>query len=97
MQESGRPLAERRVREALLLEALAAKHAIEVSELDLEARLGEMAQAQGMDVGALRQMATTQGWLPALEVELRNRKVFELLESNALIDESPMEARDEEA
>jgi len=97
MQETGRPLAERRVREAFLLEALATRHGLEVSEVEVEARLGEMAEAQGMDAGTLREMASRQGWLPAIEVELRNRKVFELLASHALIDESPIESSADEA
>ncbi|MBW2384746.1 MAG: trigger factor [Deltaproteobacteria bacterium] len=94
MQEEGRPAAERRVREAFLFDAIAEAESIEVGEADVGVRLGEMAEAQGVDVEKLRGMAQQQGWLHAVEQELRDQKVFELLVSRARVEE--VEA-DEEA
>ncbi|MEE8580071.1 MAG: trigger factor, partial [Myxococcota bacterium] len=49
IEEEGRPAAERRVRESLLLEAVAASQAIEASDDDVDARLAQMAEEQGID------------------------------------------------
>ncbi len=95
MQEEGRPSAERRVREGLLLDAVATAEGISVSEEDVEARVCEMAEAQGMEPARLRNMALQQGWLGAIEIELRNERAFSLLASQAKIEE--IEAGEEES
>ncbi len=87
MREEGRPMAERRVREALLLEAIAEAQGLEVGEADVEARLSEMAEAQGMELDAVRNMAQTQGWLDAVELELRDKAVYQMLVSTAEVVE----------
>ncbi|MEE3326023.1 MAG: trigger factor [Myxococcota bacterium] len=100
MQEEGRPAAERRVREILVMEAVAAARDIEVTAEEVEARLQEMAQAQGMEASQLRQTAEQQGWFPAIEAELRDKKVYALLAESADIQEvhadSPEGEGDEE-
>ena len=90
MQEEGRPMAEQRVREMLLVDAIANDQAMEASSDEVDARLGEMAQAQGMDVEPMRAMAEAQGWLPAIEQEVRERKVYDYLaEHGKIVDVEP--------
>ena len=87
MQEEGRPEAERRVREILVMEAVAADREIEVSSDEVDERIQEMADAQGMEAAQLRQTAEQQGWFPAIEAELRDKKVYTLLAELADIQE----------
>lgn len=87
MQEEGRPEAERRVRELLVLEAVAKQEELEVSSEEVDERLEEMAASQGMEVPQLRQMAEQQSWLPAIEAELRDKKVYAVLAQAAEIEE----------
>lgn len=86
MQEEGRPMAERRVREQLLLEELAKAHDISADEADVDARLEEMAAARGIEVSQLRSMAEKQGWLDALSTEARDMKIYALLSEQAEIE-----------
>ena len=87
MQEEGRPVAERRVREILVMEAVAAARDIEVSSDEVDARIEEMAEMQGMEASQVRQTAEQQGWFPAIEAELRDKKVYTLLAECADIQE----------
>ncbi len=87
MQEDGRPVAEKRVREALLLEKITSDQALSVGSDEIDARLAEMAESQGMEVGALRSMAETQGWLQSIEHELLEQKAYAWLAGQASIEE----------
>ncbi len=90
MQEDGRPMAERRVREMLLVDAIAGDQSIEVSPDEVDGRLGEMASGQGMDLDQMRSMAKSQNWLPAVEQEVRERKVYaHLAECAKIVDVEP--------
>jgi trigger factor len=87
-RESWRPRAERDVREALLLEAVSAEREIEVSEEELEAKMNEMAEAQGVDSKNLKQ-AYQQGELAeALSVQMKDEKALAFLCSEAKIEET---------
>ena len=97
MQEEGRPAAERRVQEILVMEAVAAANEIEVSSEEVDDRLHEMAESQGMEVSELRKMAEQQGWFPAIEAELRDKKVHALLAESADIQEVEAESPEGEA
>ncbi len=88
VQEEGRPAAERRVREILLLEAVAAARAIEVGDDELEARLAQMAESQGIDASKLRKLARDQGWDGAVRAELQEHKALDFLTSEAKIEET---------
>jgi trigger factor len=97
MQEEGHPRAEQRVREMLLVDAIAADQAMEISPEEIDTRLSEMGEAQGMAAEQMRAMGEKQGWLPALEQELRERKVYGYLaEQGTVVDVEP-EASDEGA
>jgi len=83
MREEGREPAERRVREILLLEAVAREREVEVGDEEVDARLDEMAASRGMDAGTLRKLAREQGLEEAVRGEVRERKALELLVSEA--------------
>ena len=87
MQEDGRPVAERRVREAFLIEKIVGEQGCEASQEEVDARLAEMAGAQGMDADTLRQMAQQQGWLQAIEHELIEQKAYAWLAGQATIED----------
>lgn len=87
MQEDGRPIAEKRVREALLLEKITSAQALAVARDEIDARLAEMAEAQGMDVAVLRPMAESQGWLQSIEHELLEQKAYAWLAEQATIED----------
>ena len=90
MQEDGRPMAEQRVREMLLIDAIATDQAMEIADEEVDARLTEMGEAQSMAADQMRAMAEQQGWLPALEQELRERKVYAYLaEQGKVADVEP--------
>jgi trigger factor len=85
MGEEGLPIAEKRVRELLLLDAVASAHGLEVSSEDVEARLAELAEAQGRGLDELRSEAEKENWLPQIEAELRERRVYAVLAEQATI------------
>jgi trigger factor len=87
MQEDGRPMAERRVRESFLLEAIATEQEIEATPADVDARLQEMAGDQGMELEQLRSIAERQGWLHAIEHELVEQKAYAWLAERANVEE----------
>ena len=90
MQEDGRPMAEQRVRELLLVDAIASDQGMEAASEEVDARLAEMAAAQGMDAEPMRAMAEGQGWLSAIEQEVKERKVYAYLAEHAkIVDVEP--------
>lgn len=90
-------MAEKRVREALLLEAVTEAQELTATDEEVEARLVEMAEAQGMDVDTLRPMAEQQGWLPALQHELVEKKAYAWLAEQATIEDIEPELAVDEA
>ena len=90
MQEDGRPMAEQRVRELLLVDAIAADQGMDAAPEEVDERLAEMAGAQQMDAEQMRKLAEAQGWLPAVEQEVRERKVHGYLaEQGKIVDVEP--------
>lgn len=87
MRDDGRAVAERRVRESLVLEAIALAKEFEVTTEDTDARFAEMAEAQGMDVKQLKEMAESQGWGEAIKSELLDKKALDFLVSQATVEE----------
>jgi trigger factor len=80
-----RPSAEKGVRRALLLEAIADKEAIDASEADLEAEIEKFARASQRPAPAVRRMMEKSGDLDALRHGLRERKTLDLLIEHAHI------------
>src|SRR6266508_2217460 len=78
-----RPNAEKMVRRALLLEAIADKEAIAPSEADVDAEVEKLAQASQRPTPAVRRMMEKSGDLDGLRQGLRDRMTLELLVANA--------------
>ena len=87
MREEGWDDARRRVQEALLLEAVAKSAELEATDEEVEARLAEMAESQGVDSKMMHDMANAQGWRTAIESEVVDRKALDHLIETAQISE----------
>jgi trigger factor len=74
-----RPGAEKAVRRALLLEAIADKEALATSEADVDAEVERFATASQRPAPAVRRMMEKSGDLDALRHGLRERKTLDLL------------------
>ena len=88
MHETGRESAERRVREALLLDAVVRDQDLSVDEAAIDARLDEMAEQQGTDGEMMRKLAEAQGWRPSIEAELLDAAALDYLASMANVEET---------
>ena len=80
-----RPGAEKAVRRALLLEAIADKEAIAPTDADVEAEVEKLAQASQRPTPALRRMMEKSGDLEGLRQGIRDRMTLELLVANAKV------------
>ncbi len=80
-----RPSAEKSVRRALLLEAVADKEAIAPAETELDAEIEKFAQASQRPAPAVRRMMEKSGDLDALRHGLRERKTLDMLIEQARI------------
>jgi len=81
-----RPNAEKMVRRALLLEAIADQEAIAPSEADVDAEVEKLAQASQRPTPAVRRMMEKSGDLDGLRQGLRDRMTLELLVANANVN-----------
>jgi trigger factor len=90
LREEARPGAERRVREYLLLDAIADREKVEVSETELEAEFKRAAAERGVEPAALREQMTKAGGLEALRDEMRLARVVDLLIAGAKVLPSGM-------
>ena len=88
MHETGRDGAERRVRESLLLDAIVRDQGLSVDESAVDARLDELAAAQGTDSATMRQFAEAQGWRQSIEAELLDATALDFLASRASVEET---------
>lgn len=79
MGEEMRPHAERRVKARLLLDAIAEKESIAISEEEFEQALGVLARVQGVASGALRQRLDSAGELPSFRGRMRREKAIRYL------------------
>ena len=87
-KEEWRGRAEREVREALLLEAVASSENLEVADEDVAARIEEMATQQGVDAAALRRAYGEDGLERALRVQMGDEKALEFLAAQAKVEET---------
>ncbi len=85
--EEGREGAERRVREAFLLEAVAKAESVEATDEDVDQRLDEMAEARRMPPAQLRKLARDQGWYESMRSEFVDQKALDLLVERADVEE----------
>jgi trigger factor len=80
------------VRAAFLVDAIAEKEKVEISEADLEKRLAEMAQSREKSVARMKAELQKEGRLDAVRHQLREEKTLDLLLSRAKINEKALEA-----
>ena len=88
LHETGRGGAERRVREALLMDAIVRSESLEVDEAAIDARLDELAKAQGTDSDTIRRLAEAQGWRQSIEAELLDAMALDFLAAGASVEEA---------
>lgn len=74
-----RPAAERRVREYLLLDEIARREGVEVTDTEVDAEMKRAAALRGVETGELRERMAEAGGIPALKDELRLAKAIDLL------------------
>jgi trigger factor len=80
-----RPAAERAVRRALLLEAIADQETLAASDAEVDAEVERFARASQRPVPAVRRMMEKSGDLEALRHGLRDRKTLDLLIEHARV------------
>jgi len=83
--EEWRPLAEREVREALLLEAVAAQEGLGAEDAELEDRIERLAADQGVEAARLRKAYQEADLMEALRVQVVDEKALELLVREARV------------
>ena len=83
-----RPGAERAVRRALLLEAVADREGLDVTEAEVDAEVERLAQAGHRPAEAVRRIMEKSGDLDALRHALRERKALDFLVQHARIERS---------
>jgi trigger factor len=85
LRREARPGAENRVREYLVLDAIARREGVDVTDTELEAEFKRTAARRGADPAALRQQLVQAGGLEALRDEMRLSKTIDLLISAARV------------
>jgi trigger factor len=85
LRQEAHPGAEKRVREYLLLDAIASKEGVEVTETELEAEFKRTAARRQADPAALREQLAQAGGLETLRDEIRLAKTIDLLISAARV------------
>jgi len=80
-----RPDAAETVKAALLLEAIAKKETVEVTDADVEKKLAEIAAARSQNLARVRSEYEKEGHLAALRARIREDKTLDLLMSKANI------------
>ena len=89
LREDARPGAERRVREYLLLDAIARREQIAVSETEVDAEVKRAAARRGVEAGTLREEMAKHDGLEALRDEMRLARTVDLLISAAQVQPAP--------
>jgi trigger factor len=87
MRDKLRDGAEGEVKSQLLLEAIADKEGIQISEADVEQKIQELAAAQGKRPGKIKAEMEKEGSLDTLRWRLRQEKALDLIASRATITE----------
>ena len=95
IREDARPGAERRVREYLVLDAVARREDISVTETELDAEIKRAAAHRGVETSELRERLVKNDGLDALRDEMRLSRTLDLLISAARVLPSmePVEPR----
>ncbi len=86
--ESWRPTVEREIREAWTLAQVAEEQNFEIDDSEVDARLGDMAEEQGVDAARLRKEYREHGLLDAIRGDLSQERAVEFLLREANVEES---------
>ena len=92
MRDELRESANDEVRAAFLIDAIAEKEKVEVTDADLEKRLAEMAQSARQERAASQGRAAKRRTARLLRHQLREEKTLDLLLSRAKINEKAKDA-----
>ena len=84
-----RPDAERSVRRALLLEAIAGREELTISDADVDAEVARLAEESGRPPQVIRSLLERGGDLAALRLSLREAKTVVFLIEHAKIEPAP--------
>ena len=90
LQTEARPGAEKRVREYLLLDAIAQKEGIAITETELEAEFKRAAAQRGVEPAVLREQMAKAGGIESLRDEMRLSRAVDLLIDRAKVLPSGM-------
>jgi trigger factor len=82
----------RDVRGSLILDHLAEREDIRISEAEVEEKIEEMARNANQPVPRVREILSQDGGVERLKGQMRHEKVFELLEAQARVIEAAGEA-----
>lgn len=82
MRQSVRPEAERRLKEGLVLEAIAKAEGLEATEEDVAQEIESMAKMYGMEADKLK-AAITEAETESIKSELKTKKALEFIAANA--------------
>jgi trigger factor len=85
MAEELKPAAQKAVRRAILIEAIAAKEGIEATDSDVDAEVERMAEASQRPAAAVRAMLERDGELERIRISLRERRTLDFLIERATI------------
>jgi trigger factor len=85
LREDARPGAERRVREYLVLDAVARREEISITETELDAEITRAAARRGVEASELRAQLAKNDGLDALRDEMRLSRTLDLLISSARV------------
>ena len=85
-----KPGAVRRVKEYLLLDAIAERENIQISETELEAEFKRAAAERGVEAAVLREQMAKSGGIEALRDEMRLARAVDLLIGSAKVLPSGM-------
>jgi trigger factor len=85
LREDARPGAERRVREYLVLDAVARREGISITETELDAEIKRAAARRGVETSELKAQLAKNDGLDALRDEMRLSRTLDLLISSARV------------
>ena len=80
------PMAERRIKEQLILDHLVEREALEASDEDVKAEIEKLASGRGMAPQEMRRRLVREGGLETLGRNLAVEKVFEYLKGESSIE-----------
>jgi trigger factor len=90
MKQEFKTEAEAEARGSILIQAIAERESITISDADLQKRIAEIAASRQENAKKLRTELETQGQLPGLRLQLVEQKTLDMLISQAkIVDEDP--------